>query len=404
MTNKDQKIITKLEKHANEFLKKEFNLTLEIPIKISGRLKRAAGMYSYLYDEYSKKITPQKIQIARFAVENNTVEDVIDTLEHELVHYALCIRGEKFHDEDLNFINTCKRLGVPLSHDLKSDYKIFKCKKCGKITKSYTDISKKYFHKCGGVLELIGMELLRASEKPTLTAKTDEKPQKTTTKKLQNQKSKHTTELLKDLNLTELQLKHYPNLKLFMQGAYKEDGDVVTLYSYTTKIMQKSPSKKELKTKEMKELKEAGYTYDEIKKYHYIKIQGVYMKLLERTPPIKNRIIGSFLGENVENTYENFKRYNMVFSSNCLSDVGIEQAEKSIFFGSKRFDEHEYKIQYCWNENGLINYFQENEADVYILTKEEKNQVIDLLKERQKRFIKRLETYYKRYKDKIIIY
>ncbi len=168
--------------------------------------------------------------------------------------------------------------------------------------------------------------------------------------------------------------------------------------------MQKSPSKKESKTKEMKKLKEAGYTYDEIKKYHYIKIQGVYMKLLERTPPIKNRIIGSFLGENVENTYENFKRYNVVFSSNCLSDVGIEQAERSIFFGSKRFDEHEYKIQYCWNENGLTNYFQENEADVYILTKEEKNQVIDLLKERQKRFIKRLETYYKRYKDKIIIY
>lgn len=63
------------------------------------------------------------------------------------------------------------------------------------------------------------------------------KTQKTTTKKLQNQKSKHTTELLKDLNLTELKLKHYPNLKLFMQGAYKEDGDVVTLYSYTTKIM-----------------------------------------------------------------------------------------------------------------------------------------------------------------------
>jgi SprT-like protein len=205
MTNKDQKIITKLEKHANEFLKKEFNLTLEIPIKISGRLKRAAGMYSYLYDEYSKKITPQKIQIARFAVENNTMEDVIDALEHELVHYALCIRGEKFHDEDLNFINTCKRLGIPLSHNYKSEYKIFKCEKCGKIIKEATNISNKYIHKnCGGKFELIGTELLRASEKPTIKTKADEKPQKTTTKKLQNQKSKHTTELLKDLNLKEL--------------------------------------------------------------------------------------------------------------------------------------------------------------------------------------------------------
>lgn len=65
----------------------------------------------------------------------------------------------------------------------------------------------------------------------------DKKQQKTTTKNLKNQKSKHTTELLKDLNLKELKLKHYPNLKIFMQGAYKEDGDVVTLYSYTTKIM-----------------------------------------------------------------------------------------------------------------------------------------------------------------------
>ena len=237
MTNKDQKIITKLEKHANEFLKKEFNLTLEIPIEINGRLKRAAGRYCCKINQITGEITPEKIQIARFTIEDNKTEDVIDTLKHELVHYALSVKGEKFHDKDLNFINTCNRLGIGLTHNYKSKYKIFKCKKCGKITKSYTDISKKYFHKCGGALELIGMELLRANEKPTLTAKTDEKPQKTTSKKLQNQKSKRTTELLKDLNLKELKLKHYPNLKLFMQGAYKEDGDIVTLYSYTTKIM-----------------------------------------------------------------------------------------------------------------------------------------------------------------------
>lgn len=237
MTNKDQKIITELEKHANEFLKKEFNLTLEIPIEINGRLKRAAGRYRCKINQITGEITPEKIQIARFTIEDNKTEDVIDTLKHELVHYALSVKGEKFHDKDLNFINTCNRLGIGLTHNYKSKYKIFKCKKCGKITKSYTDISKKYFHKCGGALELIGMELLRASEEPTLTARTDEKPQKTTTKKLQNQKSKHTTELLKGLNLKELKLKHYPNLKIFMQGAYKEDGDVVTLYSYTTKIM-----------------------------------------------------------------------------------------------------------------------------------------------------------------------
>ena len=238
MTNKDQKIITELEKHANEFLKREFNLTLEIPIEINGRLKSVAGTYNYSYNQATKKITPQKIQIARFAIDNNSFEDALKILEHELVHYALCIKGEKFSDEDLNFINTCNRLEIPLSHDLKSEYKIFKCEKCGKTIKESTDISKRYICKhCGGKFELIGTELLRASEEPTLTAKADEKPQKTTTKKLQSQKSKHTTELLKDLNLKELKLKHYPNLKIFMQGAYKEDGDLITLYSYTTKIM-----------------------------------------------------------------------------------------------------------------------------------------------------------------------
>lgn len=238
MTNKDQKIITELEKHANEFLKKEFNLTLEIPIKISGRMKKAAGSYRCQINRITGEIIPEKIQIARFTIKYNTKKDVIETLEHELVHYALSVKGEKFSDKDLNFINTCDRLGVPLDHDLKSEYKVYKCNKCGKTFKSHRDIADRCIHNhCGGKFELIGLELLRPSEKPTLTAKTDEKPQKTTTKKLQNQKSKHTTELLKDLNLKELKLKHYPNLKLFMQGAYKEDGDVVTLYSYTTKIM-----------------------------------------------------------------------------------------------------------------------------------------------------------------------
>lgn len=241
MTNKDQKIITELEKHANEFLKKEFNLTLEIPIEINGRLKNAAGRYRCKVGQITGKIIPQEIQIARFTIENNSMEDIIDILEHELVHHALCVKGEKFGDEDLNFINTCKRLGISLNHDLKSEYKIFKCKECNELVKYKNDISNQYICHCGGKFEFIGTELLRPSEEPTLTTKTDKKTDaaqpKTTTKNLKSQKSKHTTELLKDLNLKELKLKHYPNLKLFMQGAYKEDGDVVTLYSYTTKIM-----------------------------------------------------------------------------------------------------------------------------------------------------------------------
>ncbi len=55
--------------------------------------------------------------------------------------------------------------------------------------------------------------------------------------KMRKQKSVQTKDLLPDLKLTELKLKHYPKLKLFVQGAYKKQGDLITLYSYETKIM-----------------------------------------------------------------------------------------------------------------------------------------------------------------------
>ena len=61
MTNKDQKIITKLEKHANEFLKKEFNLMLEIPIEINGRLKSSAGRHICKISQITGKIIPEKL-------------------------------------------------------------------------------------------------------------------------------------------------------------------------------------------------------------------------------------------------------------------------------------------------------------------------------------------------------
>lgn len=55
--------------------------------------------------------------------------------------------------------------------------------------------------------------------------------------KMRKQKSIQTKDLLPDLKLKELKLKHYPKLKLFVQGAYKKQGDLITLYSYETKIM-----------------------------------------------------------------------------------------------------------------------------------------------------------------------
>lgn len=66
--------------------------------------------------------------------------------------------------------------------------------------------------------------------------------------KIKNQKVKKTIELIKDVKgLKELKSKYYTNLKVFCQGAYTKIGDLYTLYSYKTKIMDYNAKTGEIK-------------------------------------------------------------------------------------------------------------------------------------------------------------
>ena len=116
---------------ARNFLQKEFGLELTVPVKVSGRMKDLLGVFYYERDNDNGSNNPLSIKIAEGLIkEEGREHDVIDTLKHECIHYALCVLGKPFSDGDKEFINTCNRLGVGLTRTTKgfADQHMWDCK------------------------------------------------------------------------------------------------------------------------------------------------------------------------------------------------------------------------------------------------------------------------------------
>lgn len=103
---------------ANQFLMENFNMQLSIPIKVNGRLTSTMGRYlssrSYLYG-----VTPKSIELSKryllAALIVDDLEEIYDTLKHELVHYALSVQGKNFSDGDYDFEHKLYELNISAS-------------------------------------------------------------------------------------------------------------------------------------------------------------------------------------------------------------------------------------------------------------------------------------------------
>lgn len=184
---------------ADELADKLWNVKVDVPIRISGRLTSVFGHYKYR--NVGSKIVPIEIKLAKRLVEGDykysTVESV---LKHELCHWYLSITGKKFGDMDDDFSDEIKRIGSTLSFTLQgSGYKyILNCKECGtmaartfnqnKANKWATD--ERYSSKCCGAgLVLAGKEFIEdANTKYTKGLITSMETLKTLTK--QNKQTK----------------------------------------------------------------------------------------------------------------------------------------------------------------------------------------------------------------------
>ena len=105
-------------KYANNFLIENFNLKLNIPIEIDGRLTKTGGSFHFLNNRQTKECTPKRIKMSeRFiacALKDKTegVHAILDVLNHELVHYALCVSGKEFNDGTVEFEQTLAKLNI----------------------------------------------------------------------------------------------------------------------------------------------------------------------------------------------------------------------------------------------------------------------------------------------------
>ena len=109
-----------LKKYSEEFLEKNYNTELTIPIKISGRLTSSGGYFKYRRVAGGEK-EPMEIQISeRFIASaihdgQEGLEAILDTVKHELVHYVLCKQGRDFIDGDDDFESELARLDIGAS-------------------------------------------------------------------------------------------------------------------------------------------------------------------------------------------------------------------------------------------------------------------------------------------------
>lgn len=141
---------------ADKFLRQEFGLRLEIPIKVNGRLTRSMGRFRY------NPLRALDIELAKVLVMYNTDEVVLDTLKHELVHYALYELGQPFDDSDAEFIEACQSRGIGLTKTgtYNLPFHLYRCDTCDKELISKTKRKGHFLCKaCKSDIKYVGKEL-----------------------------------------------------------------------------------------------------------------------------------------------------------------------------------------------------------------------------------------------------
>lgn len=160
--------IKQLELYAEKFLKDNYNLKLEIPIKLNGRMTRACGYFRSIYYKKTGKEVALSIDLNKTFVTYNDVNVVIDVLAHELVHYALFLQGKPNDDGHPYFENELKRLKIVSQNTINkytimSKKNIYTCEECDKVFRTNRALSNNGVNhrcQCGGRLNYNGKKLV----------------------------------------------------------------------------------------------------------------------------------------------------------------------------------------------------------------------------------------------------
>lgn len=120
--------ISELTKYAEKFLAENYGFKLAIPIRRNNRLTRSLGRYLQLTPGYA----PYKIDLSGRLLDYGTPTVIIDTLKHELIHYAVHCLGEDWRDGAKYFENELKKHRVSSTNTNKVGIRyLTKCRSCG---------------------------------------------------------------------------------------------------------------------------------------------------------------------------------------------------------------------------------------------------------------------------------
>lgn len=155
---KRSEIEQELCKVSQEFIKKSYGIDLIIPIKVNKRLSTVLGRFRHYRSESKKR--PLDIELSGRLLEYGSTEQIISTLKHECIHYALYMLGRPYKDGHPVFESELKKhnsystrtqristkryiysCGCQKFESLTNRYaKNYRCRSCGNdITLSYVD-------------------------------------------------------------------------------------------------------------------------------------------------------------------------------------------------------------------------------------------------------------------------
>lgn len=107
-----QKFEEQMKVYSRNFLKQNFDMKLEIPIKIDGRLTSAGGSYHHTRKSAIMIKISERFMYGALLDETEGVDAILDILKHELVHYALHMQGKDYDDGSKEFEETLARLNI----------------------------------------------------------------------------------------------------------------------------------------------------------------------------------------------------------------------------------------------------------------------------------------------------
>ncbi|WP_232698458.1 SprT family zinc-dependent metalloprotease [Brevibacillus daliensis] len=129
---------------GNELSLHYFNRPCKIPIEWDKSLKNAAGCFQF--DKRNHK--PIRIVQSLWQYNQFGAQHVIGTLKHELAHYHLFIQEKPFHDADMEFKQTCRKIGAPLFALAMQEGYETSCSVCGESTGLEKKEKKKLASRC----------------------------------------------------------------------------------------------------------------------------------------------------------------------------------------------------------------------------------------------------------------